>query len=213
MQGRLCPSRWSCATSSCGRTLKGVGDLRVSRHHAHDRAITPTTAPSRPRPRRAVDHRASRHTNGPQVASPHPRLVRLGPSSDTFEMFTDGGERPFVTPNFPAVDAVGHVYVSDSNVFGERGGRGLPVRHRRPGWLLVRGAARLRERSRALPGRVPAVRRGEFPTRDLRHPHRSRRRGGEGPNPWSSCRAQSRTASRSDRTGRSTWGATSRARS
>lgn len=34
LQGRLCPSRCSCATSSCGRTLNGVGDLRVEGREA-----------------------------------------------------------------------------------------------------------------------------------------------------------------------------------
>ena len=109
----------------------------------------------------------------------HRAVFRLDPGSDTFEMFTDGGERPFVTPNFPAVDAVGHVYVWDSNVSGERGGGVYRFDTDGRGGLWYAEPLD-RERSRALPGRVPAVRRGEFPPWDLRHPHRSRRRGGEG---------------------------------
>jgi sugar lactone lactonase YvrE len=39
----------------------------------------------------------------------------------SLERFTDGGERPFVTPNAPAVAPDGTLYVSDSHVQGEPG--------------------------------------------------------------------------------------------
>ncbi len=49
-------------------------------------------------------------------------MFTVDTSTGAVAVFTDGGERPFVTPNFAAVAADGTVYVSDSNEQGEPGG-------------------------------------------------------------------------------------------
>jgi sugar lactone lactonase YvrE len=52
----------------------------------------------------------------------HRAVFTVDTESGAVEKFTDGGDRPFVTPNFPAVAPDGTVYVSDSNAQGEPGG-------------------------------------------------------------------------------------------
>jgi sugar lactone lactonase YvrE len=52
----------------------------------------------------------------------HRAVFTVDTSTGAVAVFTDGGERPFVTPNFAAVAADGTVYVSDSNRQGEPGG-------------------------------------------------------------------------------------------
>jgi sugar lactone lactonase YvrE len=50
----------------------------------------------------------------------HRAVFRVDPGSGAVERFTDGGaDRPFVTPNCPAVAPDGTVYVSDSHIQGE----------------------------------------------------------------------------------------------
>jgi sugar lactone lactonase YvrE len=52
----------------------------------------------------------------------HRAVFRIDPRSGAVERFTDGGaDRPFVTPNCPAVTPDGTVYVSDSHIQGEPG--------------------------------------------------------------------------------------------
>lgn len=52
----------------------------------------------------------------------HSALFRIDPANGTAEQFASGStDRPFVTPNFPAVAPDGSIYVSDSNVRGEPG--------------------------------------------------------------------------------------------
>lgn len=52
----------------------------------------------------------------------HRAVFRLDPATGELDRFTDGGpDRPFVTPNYPAVAPDGSVYVSDSHVQGEPG--------------------------------------------------------------------------------------------
>jgi gluconolactonase len=52
----------------------------------------------------------------------HRAVFTVDTAIGTVERFTDGGTRPFVAPNFPAVAPDGTVYVSDSNQQGEPGG-------------------------------------------------------------------------------------------
>jgi sugar lactone lactonase YvrE len=51
----------------------------------------------------------------------HRAVFRVDPGTGAIERFTDGGARPFVTPNCPTVTPDGTVYVSDSHVQGEPG--------------------------------------------------------------------------------------------
>ncbi|MBK5250525.1 MAG: SMP-30/gluconolactonase/LRE family protein [Actinomycetales bacterium] len=52
----------------------------------------------------------------------HRTLFRVDTGTGAVAEFSTGGDRPFVTPNFPAVSPNGVVYVSDSNAQGEPGG-------------------------------------------------------------------------------------------
>jgi gluconolactonase len=52
----------------------------------------------------------------------HRAVFTVDTATGAVARFTDGGKRPFVTPNFPAVAPDGAVYVSDSNRQGEPGG-------------------------------------------------------------------------------------------
>lgn len=45
----------------------------------------------------------------------HRAVFTVDPATGAVELFTDGGARPFDTPNFPAVAPDGTVYVSDSH--------------------------------------------------------------------------------------------------
>lgn len=52
----------------------------------------------------------------------HRAVFTVDTAGGAVEKLTDGGPRPFVTPNFAAVAGDGAVYVSDSNTRGEPGG-------------------------------------------------------------------------------------------
>lgn len=52
----------------------------------------------------------------------HRAVFTVETATGALARFTEGGTRPFVTPNFPAVAPDGAVYVSDSNRQGEPGG-------------------------------------------------------------------------------------------
>ncbi|HEX2130991.1 MAG TPA: SMP-30/gluconolactonase/LRE family protein [Actinophytocola sp.] len=52
----------------------------------------------------------------------HRAVFTVDTATGAVTLFTDGGSRPFVTPNFPAVAPDGTVYVSDSDRQGEPGG-------------------------------------------------------------------------------------------
>lgn len=52
----------------------------------------------------------------------HRAVFVVDTATGAIERFTDGGQRPFVAPNYPAVAADGTVYVSDSNEQGVPGG-------------------------------------------------------------------------------------------
>jgi len=52
----------------------------------------------------------------------HRAVFVVDSATGAIERFTDGGARPFVAPNYPAVAADGTVYVSDSNEQGVPGG-------------------------------------------------------------------------------------------
>lgn len=52
----------------------------------------------------------------------HRAVFTVDTATGSVARFTDGGARPFVTPNFAAVAGDGTVYVSDSNRQGEPGG-------------------------------------------------------------------------------------------
>jgi gluconolactonase len=52
----------------------------------------------------------------------HAAVVRVDVATGRVERFADGAPgRPFRIPNFPAFDAAGHLYVSDSHEFGRPG--------------------------------------------------------------------------------------------
>lgn len=51
----------------------------------------------------------------------HRAVFRLDPVTNELELFTDGGARPFVAPNYPVAGPDGSVYVSDSGEQGKPG--------------------------------------------------------------------------------------------